>query len=64
MPGHGLNNLVWYWWNARVANGDGIKGLEIVDESEEAILLFGAEPAGVVGGVGVLIHACSNLLLE
>jgi hypothetical protein len=35
-----------------------------MDESEGSILLFDAEPAGVVGGIRALIHAYSNLLLE
>jgi hypothetical protein len=62
--GHGLDNLVWNWWDARVANGNGIEGLEIMDKLEGTILLLDAEPAGAVGGIGALIHACSNLLLE
>ena len=61
---HGLDDLVRDWWDARVANSDGIKGLEVVDESERAILLLDTEPMGAVGGIGALVHACSNLLLE
>jgi hypothetical protein len=56
--------LVQDWWNTQVAYGDGVEGLEVVDESKGAILLFDAKPAGVVRGVGVLVHTSSDLLLE
>ena len=35
-----------------------------MDEAEHAVLLLDAEPAGAVGGVGMLVHARGDLLLE
>jgi hypothetical protein len=61
---HGLDDLIWDWWNTQVADSDSIEGLEIMDKLEGTILLLDAESAGAVGGVRALVHACGNLLLE
>jgi hypothetical protein len=64
MSCHRLDDLVRDWWNTQVAYGDGIEGLEVVDKSKGAILLFDAKPAGAVRGIGVLVHTSGDLLLE
>jgi hypothetical protein len=61
---HRLDNLVRNWWDAQVANDNGIEGLEIMDKSEGTVLLLDAEPVGAVGGIGALVHTCGDLLLE
>jgi hypothetical protein len=35
-----------------------------MDKSKGAILLFDAKPMEVVGGIGVLVHTGSDLLLK
>ena len=62
--GHRFYNLIRYWWDARVADSDCVEGLKVVDEAEGSVLFLDAEPAGAVGGVGALVHARSDLLLE
>jgi hypothetical protein len=62
--GHGLNNLVGWWRNTGIANGDGIEGLEVMDKVQRTALLFDAEPVGAVGHIGVLMNSCGKLVLE
>jgi hypothetical protein len=61
---HGFDDLVWDWWDAGVADGDGVEWLEVVDKSKGTTLLLHTEPPGVVRHVGMLVHACSELLTE
>ena len=63
-PGHGLDDLIGRWWNASITDGDGVEGLEIMDQVQRATLLFDAEPARSVGGIGMLIYSCSKLVFE
>jgi hypothetical protein len=61
---HGFNDLISWWWDTGVANGNSIEGLEIVDEAQSATLLFDTEPAGAVGRIGVLINSRSKFVFE
>jgi len=53
---HGFDDLIGDWGDARVAYGDSIERLEVVDESKGAGLLLHAKPARAVGGIRVFIH--------
>jgi hypothetical protein len=48
---HGLYDLVSERGNARITNGDCIKGLQVMDEAKGAALLLHAEEVGSVGGI-------------
>ena len=61
---HCLNDLVRDGWNTRVADGDSVEQLQVMDEAQGTALLFNTEPAGAVGGIRVFIHSCCELLFD
>jgi hypothetical protein len=62
--GHAFNKLISKWGDARVADGDSVEWLEIVDKSKGAIFLLHTEPAGAVGCIRTLIYASCKFVLE
>ena len=61
---HGLDDLVRDRGNSQVLDCDSIQRLEVVNKAQRAILFLDTEPAGAVQGVGMLVHAGIDLLLE
>jgi hypothetical protein len=64
LPCHSFNDLIGDWWDAGVANGDHVKGLEVMNKSKGTALLLYAEPAGAVQGVGMLVYTCREFFSE
>jgi hypothetical protein len=50
--------------DTRIADGNRIERLEVMDDVEGTALLLDAEPAGVVQGIGALVDSRGELLLE
>jgi hypothetical protein len=61
---HGLYDLVSERGNARITNGDCIKGLQVMDEAKGAALLLHAEEVGSVGGIWGLVDTSGELVLK
>ena len=61
---HAFDNLIWDGWDSGVADGDGIERLKVVDQAKGATLFVDAKPVQAIQGVGRLVNACHNFLLE
>jgi len=61
---YGLDDLIWDGRYARIANGDGVEGLEVMHNVQFAALLVDTEPMRPIGQVGRLVYSGGDLLSE
>jgi hypothetical protein len=61
---HAFNKLISEGGDTRVADGDSIEWLEIMDKSKGAIFLLHTEPVGAVGCIRTLIYPSCKFVLE
>jgi hypothetical protein len=61
---HSFYKLIDERRDGSVADGDSVEGLEVVHNAKGAVLLFDAEPAGPVRGVGGLVNTSGDFLFE